>query len=150
MIKTRNYFTILLLALSTQHNKFRHTAVTIFQFFYLFVTLLLVFYFVSPVEANEQTAQSNRFQIRGFGTVGFVDSDSDQLGFYRNLSQQDGVFERDLSFTADSLLGLQLNVEVTNKLSATLQGILKDRSGPKKLNKLLSGTSASNKAHKGT
>jgi hypothetical protein len=89
--------------------------------------LIILLLFLPSIASSDQSDQLNRFKINGFGTLGVVGSDSDQLGFYRNVSQQDGVFKDDLSFTTDSLLGIQLSAEITKKFNAGLQILLKDR-----------------------
>ena len=81
---------------------------------------------VSPACAAGDSSQSSRLRISGFGTLGIVTNDSDELGFLRDLSQDDGVFKNEYSFTTDSILGLQLNASINPKLDAGFQAVVKE------------------------
>ena len=61
----------------------------------------------------------------GFGTVGAVETSSDQGLFGRDL--QSGGANKNPSFNVDSNLGLQLNATATSWLSGTFQVLAEDR-----------------------
>lgn len=64
--------------------------------------------------------------VSGFGTLGYTKTNTDD-GEFVNPGQFGGV-KKDGGFTADSLIGAQLNVQANNVLSATVQGLV-DRNG---------------------
>jgi hypothetical protein len=65
----------------------------------------------------------DRVQIRGYGTLGVVHSDEDQADFVSMpLLQTDGAGHTDAWSTAvDSRVGLQIDVNLTERLSAVVQ-----------------------------
>ena len=86
-----------------------------------------ILWFIFPLPGNCFETESGQFKLSGFGTMGVVTSDDDELGFYRDISQNFGVYKGDFSFKTDSLFGMQLDAEITSKFDATLQLVLKDR-----------------------
>lgn len=65
-------------------------------------------------------ASSQLLTLRGFGTLGVARTNSDQAEFVRDLSQPDGVTNH-WSGKIDSLVGIQANFQVTEKLDAVAQ-----------------------------
>ena len=62
------------------------------------------------------------FSFNGFGTVGVVHSSDDQADFVSNPAQPKGAgFTNSWSATPDTKLGIQLNVALTDRLSAVVQ-----------------------------
>lgn len=72
------------------------------------------------------TIDASRLHFRGFATAGAVWGGNDQLGFRRDVTQ-DGAFEQDMDLATDSLLGLQLDAQVNDKLGGAVQLVIKDR-----------------------
>ena len=64
-------------------------------------------------------------QFSGFGSVGAVHNGSDLLGFHRDYTME--ASDDDWSFNADSMLGLQLNANISERFDALVQVVLKDR-----------------------
>lgn len=64
-------------------------------------------------------------QFSGFGSVGALHSDSDELLFHRDYTM-DGAGDG-WTFNADSMLGLQLNAQFNDNFDALVQLVLKDR-----------------------
>ena len=91
------------------------------------VAIATYLFLVSVSSGNCLETNSGRIKLSGFGTLGVVTSNNDELGFYRDVSQYSGVFEGDFSVNTDSLLGLQLDTEITSKLNTTFQVVFKDR-----------------------
>ena len=69
---------------------------------------------------------SDHINLSGFATFGLVQGGDEDLGFVRDLTRE-GVFDEDISFKQDSLVGLQLDSRFTADLSATVQMVLRDR-----------------------
>lgn len=67
----------------------------------------------------------DRFRVSGFGTLALTRGGTDELGFRANLSQ-DGVYD-EWTLQTDSVLGLQIDAALSDKLSGTLQLVAKDR-----------------------
>ena len=98
--------------------------VRVLRFSAVIIVILWVFF---PLSGNCFETESGRFKLSGFGTMGIVTSDDDELGFYRDISQDFGVYRGDFSVKTDSLFGLQLDTKITSKFDATLQLVAKDR-----------------------
>lgn len=68
------------------------------------------------------------FSFSGFGTVGVAHSSEKNADYSSSLFKPDGAgYSRDWSFDVDSLLGVQMDVNLTPKLSAVLQIIAEQR-----------------------
>lgn len=85
----------------------------------LFVAALLV---VTPVLAEEEAS----LVFRGFGTLGAIQTSTDQAEFVRDLSQPRGASNR-LDGRVDSILGLQANWRLTPELEAVVQAVSRYR-----------------------
>lgn len=64
--------------------------------------------------------------LRGFGTLGLARSSSSEVHFVRDLSQPDGSHGNWTTDT-DSVLGVQANIRVNNRLEALIQGVSRTR-----------------------
>ncbi len=62
----------------------------------------------------------------GFGTLGAVYSDSDVYGYRKDVSFNKGVFDGDVNFKTNSLLGAQIDVNLLTDVDIVIQGVLKD------------------------
>ncbi|KFZ37899.1 hypothetical protein HR45_08640 [Shewanella mangrovi] len=70
-------------------------------------------------------ATIDNVQFRGFGTLSSAYSDSDILGFRRDLTQRGKMQQWQLG--TDSVLGLQADMQLSERLKATVQLVGKDR-----------------------
>ncbi len=75
-----------------------------------------------PLSALDDTPVT----LRGFGTLGVAHNRDDGAGFIRDITQRRGVRDG-FSGHTDSRLGLQLDVNLSPKLDATLQGVSRYR-----------------------
>lgn len=64
-------------------------------------------------------------ELRGFGTLGGVYSDSEALAFRRDITQEGKA--REFSLSQDSLIGLQADIQFNDALKASVQIVGKDR-----------------------
>jgi hypothetical protein len=84
-----------------------------------------------PGEADEASvldALASRLSFRGFGTLGLVYSSEDQADFVGNLFQPNGAgHNRPVDFGVDSKLGAQMDVRITDSLSAVVQVVSQHR-----------------------
>jgi hypothetical protein len=72
-------------------------------------------------------AQEGNTTIRGFSTIGLVNSGSgDNLRFRRNLARTDED-PNEWSFASDSILGLQIDSQLNDQWSLSAQGVYKNR-----------------------
>lgn len=72
-------------------------------------------------------AQDGNTTIRGFSTIGLVNSDSgDNLRFRRNLARTDED-PNEWSFASDTILGLQVDSQLNDQWSFSAQGVYKNR-----------------------
>lgn len=69
---------------------------------------------------------SPALRFSGFATVGAVKGGNDTLGFRRELPGE-AVYDGDVNWATDSLLGLQLDMRLTDKLDGAVQLVVKDR-----------------------
>ena len=65
---------------------------------------------------------SQKFSLQGFGTLGLARSNTDQVEFVRDLSQPDGITDH-WSGKIDSLVGIQANFQVSEKIEAVAQAV---------------------------
>lgn len=70
-------------------------------------------------------ANTQMIDIRGFGTLSGVYSDSESLAFRRDMTQEGRA--RQFSLSQDSLLGVQADILFTDALKASVQIVGKDR-----------------------
>lgn len=76
-------------------------------------------------DANAQESKGPRFRLSGFGTLDVRSAGTNQYGYHNEFShagQYGGV-----SIFSGSVAGLQLDAELLPKLSATVQGVVKER-----------------------
>lgn len=64
-------------------------------------------------------------EVDGFGTLGLTTSNSDALGFRRDISQRDAVYKGDVSWATDSIFGLQMTGTYRDALKTVLQAKMK-------------------------
>lgn len=69
-----------------------------------------------------------RWSIKGFGTLGFTGTDSNDIGFKRTATQTIDA-TKSWGTATDSRLGLQVDVDFNQSLHATVQWIARDHSG---------------------
>ncbi len=82
------------------------------------VVLLLI---GSPLSAETEV------RVSGFGTLGVVESDSNDLGFRNDFSRNDTVYQGDYSFKALSNVGLQLDFDFGSGWDAVTQWVLREQ-----------------------
>tara|TARA_R110001583_G_scaffold10782_7_gene49590 strand:+ start:20636 stop:21880 length:1245 start_codon:yes stop_codon:yes gene_type:complete len=92
----------------------------------LFCIFLLIF--ASHATANE--IASSKLKFSGFATIGVVISDSDQYGYRKDVSSDEGVYSGEVDFKQHSLLGLQANWFISSNFDAVYQGVLRDLAEP--------------------
>jgi hypothetical protein len=66
-------------------------------------------------------------RVSGFGTIGFVASDSKQFGYRADFSKTSGVFENDFDFAESTNLGIQFDLIATDEIDIVLQAIYRDQ-----------------------
>lgn len=91
----------------------------------LYYALACLILLTTDIRAEES---SSRWSLSGFGTIGGIGTDTDSIGFYRNLSQTKDV-DKSWGISTDSRLGLQLDFKANDKLQATAQWIARDHAG---------------------
>lgn len=64
--------------------------------------------------------------LSGFGTLGYSHDNRDRIGFIRNTTQAASE-NRNASFKADSILGLQLNYTPSPQFEAVVQAVARDK-----------------------
>lgn len=74
-----------------------------------------------------QTVLAGTVQLNGFGTIGVAQSDQNSVQMQRDLSSIYGVGDSSDPFVADSRVGVQLDWEITQKLSFVLQEVYAPR-----------------------
>ena len=76
----------------------------------------------TPAAAGNEDLVPSMFSFNGFGTLGVVHSNDNQADFVSNAFQPKGAgFTDSWSATPDTKLGVQLNVSLTDRLSAVVQ-----------------------------
>lgn len=88
--------------------------------FLLCVSTFLLF--TTPVQAKNSYP---RIAFSDFGTFGYTGTDSQQLGYLRDLSQSTEIKDS-WSPTLDSRLGLQGDIDFSETLHATMQWIARE------------------------
>jgi hypothetical protein len=103
--------------------------------FFLLHTLILVsLIFSLPVLAAAEMAEDTQartlaeeLSFRGFGTLGIARSSSNQADFVRDLSQPKGLSDGSWSARIDSILGGQINWQMTKELELVGQAVSRFR-----------------------
>ncbi len=90
----------------------------------VFLYLCTLFLFL-PVDVG---ATAFSWSFSGFGTLGLLRSDSDELGFYRERSQIAPVMDS-WKASSDSRLGFQVDVELSDTMHSTVQWVPRDHAG---------------------
>jgi len=85
---------------------------------------LLIVLLCSPL-AYSFDLSTERYRLSGFGTLAVTSAGREQFGIQKNFTH-DAQFG-DVSVLADSVFGLQLDVNLFEDLSATVQAIAKDQ-----------------------
>jgi hypothetical protein len=84
--------------------------------------LLAMWWHPTLADVSNEDLIPSMFSFNGFGTVGVVHSNDNQADFVSNPAQPKGAgFTDSWSATPDTKLGLQLNVAMTDRLSAVVQ-----------------------------
>jgi hypothetical protein len=73
--------------------------------------------------AHSQELQTQRFTLRGFGTLAATTHDADDIEFRRNTGQGRALESNTLGLFTDSVAGAQVNVRAGDDLQAVLQGV---------------------------
>jgi len=81
---------------------------------------VLAAFLLVTVSAQAQEADP-RFTLSGFGSLGAVYHNTEDVKYRRDVAQPKGARAGELSTDVDSMLGLQLSVRPTPQLEATLQ-----------------------------
>lgn len=68
-------------------------------------------------------------RVSGFGTLGYVTTDTDNAEFRSSLRQHKGATDSDGDWGVDSRLGLQANSTINDTFSAVAQGFISRRDG---------------------
>ena len=68
------------------------------------------------------------FSIKGFGTLAGTGTDSDLVGFRRDITKSKNTREA-WDITNDSRLGIQINAKFTDTFNATIQWVARDHAG---------------------
>lgn len=89
-----------------------------------FVLLVIALTATNSLYANP--LENERFRFSGFATLGISEGGNDILGHRRAVSQN-GHFENDIAWETDTLVGIQLDATLTEKLDAAIQLIAKER-----------------------
>jgi hypothetical protein len=66
-------------------------------------------------------------RISGFGTIGFVSTDSNDFGYRADFSKTGGVFKHDLDFAESSNLGVQFDIIATDEIDFVVQAVYRDQ-----------------------
>ncbi len=92
-----------------------------------FNSLSLVLLMLTCVQVAVANDMAARWTVSGFGTLGMLGSDSRELGFTRDRTQVS--YYNSLDFTTDSRLGLQLDVNLSDRLHFTSQFVFRNHAG---------------------
>jgi len=85
----------------------------------------LILFLTAPAKADDQYP---KLSVKGFGTIGYTYSDTDQIGFYRDRTQTQEV-KKALEVSTDSRLGVQLDLQINDFWQASTQFIVRDHAG---------------------
>lgn len=89
-----------------------------------FIFFLLLMIKFTAVNADE----GMRWSIKGFGTFSVAGTDTDEVGFYRSITQTKYLTDS-WGVTTDSRLGLQVDVDINRSFHATIQWVARDHIG---------------------
>ncbi|NVJ61477.1 MAG: hypothetical protein HWE27_13860 [Gammaproteobacteria bacterium] len=78
---------------------------------------------VCLVVASISCGADNDFDFSGFGSLGYISSDSDVYGYRNDLSQPNGIFENDFDFKNTTVLGVQMGYVASNQFDVVIQGV---------------------------
>lgn len=92
--------------------------------FFLSTAAFLLSYAIS---AHAEDAYFD-FTVKGFGTAGVSGTDTDRIGFRRDIKQPSGVTDS-WGFDTDSRMGLQLDADFTQSWHATIQWTARNNAG---------------------
>ncbi|OAI23173.1 MULTISPECIES: hypothetical protein [Methylomonas] len=94
---------------------------------YIIILLTAAFLVFSAMAGFANDAYPN-FTVKGFGTVGVSGTDTDRIGFRRDVKQSTGV-TNGWGFDNDSRLGLQLDTDLNESWHATVQWVARNTTG---------------------
>jgi hypothetical protein len=87
-----------------------------------------IFLLLLTLNTTASLANDMRWSVKGFGTFGFIQTDTDKVGFLRATTQtQDAT--KSGGVTTDSRLGVQVDVDINPSLHATVQWTARDHAG---------------------
>ena len=89
------------------------------------ITLLITLLIAPIINAGDQYPD---WSISGFGSFGYVLTDTNSLGFIRDRTQTKSITKSG-GVTADSRLGVQLDVDFNQSWHTTIQWIARDHAG---------------------
>lgn len=77
-------------------------------------------------QATDPAPEIERWNFTSFGTVGIAHTQGQDLTARRDIAQPD-TFNNDWSWKLDSLVGAQVNAQLSDTISLAVQGVLKSR-----------------------
>jgi hypothetical protein len=87
------------------------------------IAMTLLFALGMSARAHSQDLDTDRFSLRGFGTLAATTHDADGIEFRRSIDQPNGVREGDIDLAVDSQAGLQFNLKLATHFDAMVQGV---------------------------
>jgi hypothetical protein len=66
-------------------------------------------------------------RVSGFGTIGFVTTDSKDFGYRADFSKSGGVFKDEFDLAESTNLGIQLDIIASDQIDFVFQGIYRDQ-----------------------
>lgn len=88
----------------------------------LIKNLMLSVVLLMPVISSAETFSDPIIRISGFGTAAIDHSNNQNADWVSTMEETEGVgYSKETSMTPDSLIGVQLDTDINEKLSATLQ-----------------------------
>jgi hypothetical protein len=94
---------------------------------YIIFLLTSAFLLLGAVATFAKDTYPN-FTVKGFGTLGATGTDTDRLGFRRDIKQTQGVADN-WGYATDSRLGLQLDMDINKSWHATAQWVARNNTG---------------------
>jgi len=92
---------------------------------YSLCLLILILFWISPAIAGDLYPH---WTLSGFGTIGLTRTDTDELAFYRDRSQERPTLDS-WKYHTDSRLGIQVDVDFSDSLHATIQWVPREHMG---------------------
>ncbi len=77
--------------------------------------------------SNDYSLAETDVHISGFGTIGIVESDSEELGFRNDFSRNDAANKGEISFKALSNVGVQLDFDFNSDWDAVTQWVVREQ-----------------------